>query len=298
MQRIACLALLAAGILGAAKDKEWTAATSDHFELVTTGGARKARAGILHFEEVRDFFVHALGFDPKLRQKVRLVAFDSAEEWKRFRPSESAIAFYQSGLDRDTIAMESLRGEVYATAVQEYVHLLLRHSGGSSPLWLNVSFRRGCVRPRNSHFLASREAADGRSADAQAPGDLRFADTLARQPPRIRSHRGWYRRAAEAFADASGVIQSCADTLAQNVAFERREHSEQSGHSAANGRRKVQRFGQRHEANPQLGQFLERGNQVGHRTAPPIQPPYQHYIDLSPSCSIDQLLPLLAPRDT
>jgi len=34
------------------------------------------------------------------------------------------------------------------------------------------------------------EAADGRSADAQAPGDLRFADTLARLPPRIRSHRG------------------------------------------------------------------------------------------------------------
>ncbi len=137
MRRIGCVALLAAGTLAAAKDKEWTAAASDHFELVTTGGAKKARAGILHFEEVRDFFVHALGFDPKLRQKVRLVAFDSPEEWKRFRPGENAIAFYQSGLDRDTIAMESLRGEVYQTAVHEYVHLLLRHSGGSFPLWLN-----------------------------------------------------------------------------------------------------------------------------------------------------------------
>ncbi|MCC6540431.1 MAG: DUF1570 domain-containing protein [Bryobacterales bacterium] len=137
MRRIWCILWLAAGTLAAAKEKEWTAAASDHFELVTTGGARKARAGILHFEEVRDFFVRALGFDPKLRQKVRLVAFDSAEEWKRFRPGEAAIAFYQSGLDRDTIAMESLRGEVYQTAVHEYVHLLLRHSGGSFPLWLN-----------------------------------------------------------------------------------------------------------------------------------------------------------------
>ena len=116
---------------------EWTAASSDNFELLTTGGARKARAGIQHFEEVRDFFVRALRFDPKQKQKIKLVAFDSAQEWKRFRPGEAAIAFYQSGLDRDTIAMESLRGEVYETAVHEYVHLLLRHSGGNFPVWLN-----------------------------------------------------------------------------------------------------------------------------------------------------------------
>ena len=36
---------------------EWTAASTDNFELITSGGARKARAGIQHFEEVRDFFV-------------------------------------------------------------------------------------------------------------------------------------------------------------------------------------------------------------------------------------------------
>lgn len=116
---------------------EWTAATSDNFELITTGGARKARAGIQHFEEVRDFFVRALHFEPKLRQKVRLIAFDSPQEWKRFTPSEAAAAFYRPGLDRDVIAMESLRGEVYQVAVHEYVHLLLRHSGGSFPVWLN-----------------------------------------------------------------------------------------------------------------------------------------------------------------
>ena len=71
---------------------EWTAASSDNFELLTTGGARKARAGIQHFEEVRDFFVRALRFDPKQKQKIKLVAFDSAQEWKRFRPGEAAIA--------------------------------------------------------------------------------------------------------------------------------------------------------------------------------------------------------------
>lgn len=129
--------LLATCTLATAAGREWTAATSDHFELLTTGGKGKARSGIQHFEEVRDFFMRALGFDPKLKQKIRLVAFDSVSEWKRYRPNEVASAFYLSGADRDTIAMESLRGEVYQTAVHEYVHLLLRHSGGTFPVWLN-----------------------------------------------------------------------------------------------------------------------------------------------------------------
>ncbi len=116
---------------------EWTAASTQNFELLTTGGARKARAGIQHFEEVRDFFVKALRFDPKTQRKVRLIAFDSPQEWKRFRPGEVATAFYRSGMDRDVIAMESLSGEVYQIAVHEYVHLLLRHSGGTFPVWLN-----------------------------------------------------------------------------------------------------------------------------------------------------------------
>lgn len=123
-----------------AAQREWTAASTGNFELLTTGGARKARAGIQHFEEIRDFFVSKLKIDPKLRQKVRLVAFDSPEEWKRYRPNEVAAAFYLSGADRDTIAMESLRGEVYPVAVHEFVHLLLRHSGGNFPLWLNEGF--------------------------------------------------------------------------------------------------------------------------------------------------------------
>jgi hypothetical protein len=58
---------------------EWTAASTQNFELLTTGGARKARAGIQHFEEVRDFFVSALRFEPKTQRKVRLIAFDSPQ---------------------------------------------------------------------------------------------------------------------------------------------------------------------------------------------------------------------------
>ena len=131
------VSVVIAGSLSVHAATEWTAASTQNFELLTTAGARKARAGIQHFEEVRDFFVKALHFEPKTRRKVRLIAFDSPQEWKRFRPAEVATAFYRSGMDRDVIAMESLSGEVYQIAVHEYVHLLLRHSGGTFPVWLN-----------------------------------------------------------------------------------------------------------------------------------------------------------------
>ena len=131
------VSVVIAGSLSVHAATEWTAASTQNFELLTTAGARKARAGIQHFEEVRDFFVKALHFEPKTRRKVRLIAFDSPQEWKRFRPAEVATAFYRSGMDRDVIAMESLSGEVYRIAVHEYVHLLLRHSGGTFPVWLN-----------------------------------------------------------------------------------------------------------------------------------------------------------------
>ena len=34
---------------------------------------------------------------------------------------------------------------------------------------------------------------------------------------------------------------------------------------------------------PQLRQFLQRRNQIGHRSAPPVQPPHQHHIDITPT---------------
>jgi hypothetical protein len=41
-----------------------------------------------------------------------------------------------------------------------------------------VSFRQGCVRPRESGFLLGQEAADGGSADPEPACDLGFADAL------------------------------------------------------------------------------------------------------------------------
>ena len=43
---------------------------------------------------------------------------------------------------------------------------------------LNVSFRQGCVKPPESRFLLSEEAADGGSADLKLACDFGFADSL------------------------------------------------------------------------------------------------------------------------
>ena len=41
-----------------------------------------------------------------------------------------------------------------------------------------MSFRQGCVKPPESRFLLSEEAADGGSADLKLACDFGFADSL------------------------------------------------------------------------------------------------------------------------
>jgi hypothetical protein len=47
-----------------------------------------------------------------------------------------------------------------------------------------------------------------------------------------------------------------------------------------------------------MAQFLKCGDQIGQRTAPAIQSPYQHDIDLAPASSLQQFLASLPLRRT
>jgi len=82
----------------------------------------------------------------------------------------------------------------------------------------------------------------------------------------------------------------CTNTLAQNLALELGEHSQQCGHGAAGRHGQVQRLGQRHEADTEVFQLLQSGKQVGYRSSPAVRPPYQYYIDFTATRSFYQLL--------
>jgi hypothetical protein len=119
---------------------QWTFASSDHFEVYTTGGARRAREALVYFERVRAFFVDVLKLSPDAQQPVRIIVFSGRREFQPYRINDVAIAYYRPGPDRDYIVMESMVDEAYPLVVHEYAHLIMRHSNARYPAWLNEGF--------------------------------------------------------------------------------------------------------------------------------------------------------------
>jgi tetratricopeptide (TPR) repeat protein len=104
--------------------------------MYTSAGERAGRERILHFEQIRAFFVGALDFQASA-VPVRIVAFRSDREYRRFQPNEVARAFYLPVGDKDYIIIGQLGQADFPLAIHEYVHLVLRRSGLNPPLWLN-----------------------------------------------------------------------------------------------------------------------------------------------------------------
>ena len=117
--------------------QQWTKLTSDHFELYTTAGEGRGRDAILHFEQVRSFFLKAGIKDPGVSGKVRIIGFPSAKAYEPYRPNAVAFAYYLPGFAHDYIVMQQIDHDTYPAEIHEYVHLLVRHSGIELPIWLN-----------------------------------------------------------------------------------------------------------------------------------------------------------------
>jgi hypothetical protein len=141
MPKTALAALALAAMLlppPATAAEQWLKLKSAHFELYTCTGEKSGRDAILHFEQVRSFFLKLLGGnDTAPGAAVRIVAFDSEKRYLPYRASESAAAFYVGGGDRDYIVMGNLNSDTYSKAIHEYTHLITRHTAAQLPLWLN-----------------------------------------------------------------------------------------------------------------------------------------------------------------
>ena len=94
----------------------------------------------------------------------------------------------------------------------------------------------------------------------------------------------------------AGVIQTGANALAQDLAFELGEHREQASHRAPCWRGQIECLGQRYETDSEVLQFLERRNQVRYGPAPSVQAPHQDDIDFAPTCDREQSLTQFALR--
>jgi len=112
----------------------WLRMLSSNFELYTNAGERTGRQALQRLEEIRHVFQEAAGSRPT-PLPVRVFVFGSERAIRDFRPSSNTRGFYQSGPERDYIAM--VDGEdVFRIVFHEYVHLVLHHSSSSLPRWL------------------------------------------------------------------------------------------------------------------------------------------------------------------
>ena len=131
---VIALTLVMAGLVHAA-DPKWVKLSSANFELFTSAGERAGRRTIQQFERTRGFFQQAMQLEVSNSMPVRIVLFRSKKEYFPYRLGEVAGAYYLSGPDADLIVL--VAGNESSTAIHEYVHLLVRHSGLRLPLWIN-----------------------------------------------------------------------------------------------------------------------------------------------------------------
>ena len=131
---VIALLCVAAGLAQGAPPK-WLKLRSANFELFTSAGERAGRQTIQQFERTRAFFQQAMQRKVSNSTPVRILLFRSKKEYLPYRPGEVAAAYYLSGPDADLIVL--VAGSESSTAIHEYVHVLVRHSGIRLPLWLN-----------------------------------------------------------------------------------------------------------------------------------------------------------------
>src|SRR5438309_1174901 len=134
MRALVLLFLMSVGLARAAP---WLRITTPHLELFTDAGEQTGRDAIAHFEQVRSFFVQASPVRVRDEDRVRIVIFNNAEEFSSYAPNRQVIAYYNSDERRDYIVMADGSAESYPTAIHEYTHLIIRHSGLRVPVWLN-----------------------------------------------------------------------------------------------------------------------------------------------------------------
>ena len=129
--------LLVLSVIFAQADEKWIRLESPHFEILTNTGPGTGRDVLRRFEQIRHVFESRTGRRGLSPLPVRVFVFRSEPDFQPYQINRNAAGYYQSGYDRDYIAMQSTGIETYRVVYHEYTHLLLRHAGYRVPVWFN-----------------------------------------------------------------------------------------------------------------------------------------------------------------
>jgi len=155
IQSLVLVSILAVAAGTAFAAPKWVRIDSPHFELFTNAGERSGRRTILYFEQVRDFFLKHGNVGKSPSFPVRIIRFGSRKEFESYQTSKATAAYYMASPKRDLIVMGTPGHQTKSTAVHEYVHLLVQHSGAELPVWLNEGLAElfSTLEPRGKEVL-------------------------------------------------------------------------------------------------------------------------------------------------
>lgn len=129
--RILTLAL----ILGGAADAKWLRLESAPFRVLTDAGEGAGRETLERLEKARHAFAFLAPQAARLPFPVTVYAIASESRFAAVRPGPSTHGFYQSAPLSDLIVVRAGR-ESGRILLHEYVHMVLHHSTGPLPKWL------------------------------------------------------------------------------------------------------------------------------------------------------------------
>ena len=132
-------------------------ARSSHFEVYSLrGAAGEAHSILSQFERLHAFFEQQTGLVLDRRTPVRVIAFGSPDEYRKYQLHATADAFYVGTANRDYIVMVIPAAGDFQVPAHEYAHFLLHANAVALPPWLNeglsevVSTVRGSEERRRS----------------------------------------------------------------------------------------------------------------------------------------------------
>jgi Flp pilus assembly protein TadD len=130
-------ALLFGFLLPPLSAADWIHINSGHFEIYTTAPERQGRQVLESFERARSFFIRSESPLAGSPPPVTIIGFYDPRQYKPYALKDADVAYFLTGDYGDFIVMGDVELQQLRIATHEYVHLLVKHSGMSLPLWLN-----------------------------------------------------------------------------------------------------------------------------------------------------------------
>jgi Flp pilus assembly protein TadD len=130
--RWSTLCLLA--MITASAQSTWLRISSPSIDIFTDTSEKNGRAVLNRFETLARVFDQSHFAESPT--PLRVFVFASADEYKQYRMSPSAAAFYQPGDDRDLMVLHQ-NDALSRDATHEYLHMVMQHLSSALPAWLD-----------------------------------------------------------------------------------------------------------------------------------------------------------------